>query len=119
MLAVVVEAGYLPNCDPADADRAENNAERHACRELPQGHTPPLRQPQLLQGQRADDERGRLRARVPPELMIRGMKRVRTNALAISASKCCIALAVSISPMNSAASHPPRFLIISREPISM
>jgi hypothetical protein len=56
---------------------------------------------------------------LPPELMMRGMKRVRTTAFSSSDSKCCIALAVNISPRKSAHSQPARFRIISRKPISM
>jgi hypothetical protein len=50
---------------------------------------------------------------LPPELMISGIKRVRTTAFSSSDSKCCIALAVSISPRKSAHSQPARFRIIS------
>ena len=56
---------------------------------------------------------------LPPELMISGMKRVRTRALSSSDSKCCIALAVSISLRKSAQSHPARLRIMGAKPISM
>lgn len=49
---------------------------------------------------------------LPPELMMSGTKRASTIARLSSASKCCIAVAVSISPRKSAQSHPARFLII-------
>ena len=56
---------------------------------------------------------------LPPELMISGMNSVRTIAFSSSVSKCCIAVAVSISPMNSAQSQPARFRIIIRKLMSM
>ena len=56
---------------------------------------------------------------LPPELMIRGTKSASTTACAISPSKWLIAVAVSISPKNSAVSHPPRFLIIGQKRIEM
>ena len=45
---------------------------------------------------------------LPPELMMSGMKRIKTSALLSSASKCCMALVVSISLRKSAQSHPAR-----------
>ena len=41
--------------------------------------------------------------------MMRGINRVSTTAFSSSDWKCCIALAVSISPKNSAHSQPARF----------
>ena len=45
---------------------------------------------------------------LPPLLMTSGMKSASTTADWISASKCPIALAVSISPRKSSESQPPR-----------
>jgi hypothetical protein len=56
---------------------------------------------------------------LPPELMISGTKSASTTARSISCSKCPIAVAVSISPKNSAVSQPARFLIICQKPISV
>ncbi len=72
-----------------------------------------------MQREGADEERGRLRAELPPELMMSGMNRVRTMAFSSSPSKPCIAEAVSISERNRAQSQPARFRIIVRKPISM
>ena len=49
---------------------------------------------------------------LPPLEMISGTKRASTTAFAISFSKKPIAVAVSISPRNSAVSQPARFRII-------
>ena len=46
---------------------------------------------------------------LPPLEMMSGTNRASTTAAAISCSKWAIAVAVSISPRNSAASHPARF----------
>ncbi len=46
---------------------------------------------------------------LPPLEMIRGTKRASTTAFWISASNAPMAVAVSISPINSAVSHPARF----------
>ena len=56
---------------------------------------------------------------LPPELMISGMKSVRTSAFSSSLWKPCIAEAVSISDRKSAQSQPARFLIIRPKPICM
>ena len=50
---------------------------------------------------------------LPPELMTSGMNIASTTAFEISPSKCCIAVAVSISERNSAHSQPARFRIIA------
>ena len=55
---------------------------------------------------------------LPPELMISGTNSATTAAFSISPSKYPIAVAVSISPRNSAASQPPRFFTISQNPTS-
>ena len=49
---------------------------------------------------------------LPPLEMISGTNSARTTAFEISASKAPIAVAVSISPRNSAVSQPARFWII-------
>ena len=49
---------------------------------------------------------------LPPLLIINGTKRAKTTARAISVSNCPIAVAVSISPRNKAASQPARLRII-------
>ena len=54
---------------------------------------------------------------LPPELMMSGMKRVSTMARLSSPSKCCIAVAVSISLRKRAQSQPARFRIIVPKPI--
>ena len=46
---------------------------------------------------------------LPPLEMMSGTNSARTTAFAISASKAPIAVAVSISPRNSAVSQPARF----------
>jgi len=56
---------------------------------------------------------------LPPELLIRGINNVRTNAFSSSLWKLCIALVVSISLRNSAQRQPARFLIIIMKPICM
>ena len=53
---------------------------------------------------------------LPPELMMRGMKSVSTMARLSAPSKCCIAVAVSISLRNSAHSQPPRLRIMVQKP---
>ncbi len=52
---------------------------------------------------------------LPPELMMSGMKSPSTMARLSSASKVCMAVAVSISPRKSAQSQPARFLIMVRK----
>jgi hypothetical protein len=51
--------------------------------------------------------------------MIRGTNSASTTARAISASKAPMAVAVSISPRNSALSQPARFWIMRAKPIFM
>ena len=55
---------------------------------------------------------------LPPLEMIRGMKRARTTARAISSSNRPMAEAVKVSPTKRAASHPARFLIMLKKPVS-
>ncbi len=55
---------------------------------------------------------------LPPLEMMSGMKSARTTAAAISPSKYCMALAVSISPRKSSDSQRPRLRIISSRPTS-
>lgn len=56
---------------------------------------------------------------LPPELMISGMNSVSTTAFSSSPSKCCMALAVNISPRKSAASQPARLRIMPAKLIFM
>ena len=55
---------------------------------------------------------------LPPLEITSGTNSASTTARAISSSYRPIALAVSISPTNSAASQPARFLIIEKKPTS-
>lgn len=59
-----------------------------------------------------------LAAAIAPELMISGMNRVSTTARSSSDSKCCIALAVSISEKNRMLSQPARLRIIAKKLVS-
>src|SRR5438034_8168349 len=99
----------LPQHDPEEADGSQKRAERDAGNDFSAEHLPPVAQPQLVQRERPDDHDVARDPELPPLLMISGTNSASTTARAISASKKPIAVAVSISPMNSAASHPPRF----------
>ena len=56
---------------------------------------------------------------LPPLEMISGTNSARMTAFSISCSKKPIAVAVSISPRNSAVSQPARFWIMRAKPICM
>ena len=56
---------------------------------------------------------------LPPELMTSGMNIASTTAFEISPSKCCIAVAVSISERKSAHSQPARLRIMLPKLISV
>ena len=56
---------------------------------------------------------------LPPLEMISGTNSASTTARSISRSNAPIAVAVSISPRNSAVSQPARFWIIFMKPIVM
>ena len=56
---------------------------------------------------------------LPPDEMISGTNIASTTACSISVLEVAASpVAVSISPRNSTASHPPRFLSMSKKPIS-
>ena len=55
----------------------------------------------------------------PPLLMISGTNKATIGSNSISCSKTPIAVAVSISPRNSADSQPPLFFTIGQNSISM
>ena len=60
--AVVVPAELLPEDDADEADAAEDGAEGEAGGELAERDAPPVLERELAQRERADDERGGLRA---------------------------------------------------------
>ena len=67
------------------------------------------RERDLAERQRADDERGRLRPALPPLEMIERHEQREDDRLRNLLLEAPIAVAVSISPRNSAVSHPARF----------
>src|SRR5207249_8727545 len=114
---VIVEAESLPGDDAGDPDGAEDAAKGHAggASRRAMRHQSPRRtscraSARMMSEVAWDPE-------LPPELMMSGMKSARTMARLSSASKCCMAVAVSISLMKSAQSQPARLRIIIPKPI--
>ena len=61
MVAVVLESDPLPEHDAQRANRTEDRAEREPGGQFPRRDAPPVPEPHLAQGERADDQRRGLR----------------------------------------------------------
>ena len=94
-------------------------AEREPGENLAPHHPPPVAEPDFAERQRADDERRRLRARVAAAGDDQRHEQRQDDGLRDLRSKTPIAVAVSISPRNSAVSQPARFRIMLPNAISM